>query len=81
MLEAEQTEDKETIRNDRLVAVIETEYNPPLFRSLDELGDSRLQEIEHFFVSYNQMEGREFKVLARRGPQHVEKLLQEALQR
>jgi len=78
ILEAEQTEDDETIRNDRLIAVIETEYNPPPFRSLEELGDSRLREIEHFFVSYNEMEGREFRVLARRGPKQAEKLLEAA---
>jgi inorganic pyrophosphatase len=78
VLEAEQTEDGETIRNDRLVAVVETPYNSAEFRSLEEVSRQRLDEIEHFFVSYNQIEGRQFKPLARRGATHAQKLLKEA---
>src|SRR5262245_58106731 len=78
VLEAEQTEGGKTVRNDRLVAVVETQYNPAELRSLEEVSRQRLDEIEHFFVSYNQMEGRQFKPLARRGPGHAHKLLERA---
>ncbi|HEY7159259.1 MAG TPA: inorganic diphosphatase [Gemmataceae bacterium] len=78
ILEAEQTEDGKTIRNDRLVAVVETPYNPAEFHSLEEVSRQRLDEIEHFFVSYNQMEGRQFKPLARRGADQAQKLLEKA---
>jgi inorganic pyrophosphatase len=77
-LEAEQTEDGKTVRNDRLVAVVETPYNPAQYRSLDDLGQQRLEEIEHFFVSYNEAEGRQFKPLARRGAGRGHELLEEA---
>jgi inorganic pyrophosphatase len=78
VLEAEQTEEGKTVRNDRLVAVVETPYNPAEYRSLDEVSRQRLDEIEHFFVSYNEMEGRQFKPLARRGADRARKLLDEA---
>jgi inorganic pyrophosphatase len=78
VLEAEQTEEGKTVRNDRLVAVVETPYNPAEFHSLEEVSRQRLDEIEHFFVSYNQMEGRQFKPLGRRGAEHAQKLLEEA---
>jgi inorganic pyrophosphatase len=78
VLEAEQTEDGKTVRNDRLVAVVETPYNPAEFQSLEEVSRQRLDEIEHFFVSYNQAEGRQFKPLARRGADHAQELLEEA---
>src|SRR5262249_59080069 len=78
VLEAEQTEGGKTIRNDRLVAVVETPYNPAEYRSLDEVNPQRLDEIEHFFVSYNQMEGRQFKPLARKGVGRAQELLDEA---
>jgi inorganic pyrophosphatase len=78
VLEAEQTESGKTVRNDRLVAAVETPYNPAEFRSLEEVGRQRLAEIEHFFVSYNRMEGRRFQSLARRGADHARKLLREA---
>ncbi len=57
VLEAEQTEDGKTIRNDRLIAVVETPYNPAEYESLDEVNDQRLEEIEAFFIAYNQAEG------------------------
>ena len=78
VLEAEQTEDGKTVRNDRLVAVVETPYNPAEFHSLEEVSRQRLDEVEHFFVSYNEMEGRKFKPLARHGADRAQKLLQAA---
>jgi inorganic pyrophosphatase len=78
VIEAEQTEGGKTVRNDRLVAAVETPYNPAEYRSLDEVNRQRLDEVEHFFVSYNQMEGRQFKPLARRGPDRAQELLEEA---
>ena len=79
VLLAEQTEKGKSVRNDRLVAVIETPHNPPPVRSLDELDDQRIEEIEHFFVSYNEMEGREFKSLGRKGPAEAEAILKKSL--
>jgi inorganic pyrophosphatase len=53
VIEAEQTENGKTFRNDRLIAVVETPYHAPRYESLDEIDDQRLDEIERFFVSYN----------------------------
>ena len=79
VLEAEQTEGGKTIRNDRLVAVVETPYNPAEYRSLEEASPQRLDEIEHFFVSYNKMEGRQFKPLARHGADRAWELLEQGI--
>jgi inorganic pyrophosphatase len=79
VLEAEQTEGGKTVRNDRLVAVVETPYNPAEFHSLEEVSRQRLDEIEHFFVSYNQMEGRQFKPLARQGANRARELLEQGI--
>ena len=78
VLEAKQTEKGKTVRNDRLVAVVETELNPPAFHKLSELGRQRLEEIEHFFVSYNEMEGRRFEPLGRQGPTRARALVKAA---
>src|SRR5262245_23726872 len=78
VLEAEQTEGGKTVCNDRLVAVVETPYNPAEYRSLDEVGPQRLGEIEQFFVSYNKVEGRQFKPLGRRGADRGQELLEQA---
>jgi inorganic pyrophosphatase len=78
VLEARQTEKRKSMRNDRLVAVVETELNPPEVRSLDELDRRRIDEIERFFVSYNEMEGRRFEPLGRRGPAAAWRLVERA---
>lgn len=79
VLEAEQTEKGKTVRNDRFVTVIETLYNPPAFYSLEELSPQYLDEVEHFFISYNQMEGRRFKPLGRQGSQKAQKMIEAAI--
>jgi inorganic pyrophosphatase len=79
VLEAEQTENDRTVRNDRLIGVVETQHNKPLVRTLDELDESRVREIEHFFISYNEVEGRNFKVLGRHGSERAMELLKAAL--
>jgi inorganic pyrophosphatase len=77
VLEAEQTErDGRTVRNDRLVGVIETPYNPPEIHSLEEFGDERVDEVVHFFVAYNQAEGRRFRPVGRHGPDRAESLVE-----
>jgi inorganic pyrophosphatase len=75
VIEAEQTDGGETIRNDRLIAVIKTAHNPPIAHSLEEVGEQRLREIERFFVSYNQTEGREFRPLRRGNAKEANALL------
>jgi inorganic pyrophosphatase len=80
VLQAEQTESGgKAVRNDRLIGVVETPYNPPEVRSLNDLGKQRLDEIEHFFVSYNEMEGRRFRPAGRHGPDLAERLLEEGM--
>lgn len=81
VIEAEQIDGGRRTRNDRLVGMIETRYNRPSARELDELSSTVLDEIEHFFVSYNEVEGRTFKPIARRGASEAEKLLAQAHKR
>ena len=82
VIEAEQTErDGETTRNDRLVAVAAAARNHKAVRSLSQLSENLLDEIEHFFVSYNEMKGKNFKPLGRFGPKRAERLVEEGLRR
>jgi len=61
VLIAVQSEGGKTIRNDRLIGVAVTEASPALYETLDDVPSVRLAEIEHFFISYNRVHGREFK--------------------
>lgn len=75
VIEAEQSEKRRTLRNDRLIAVAETPVNKPVIKHLNAVHKVVLDELEQFFVNYNRMHGREFKRIGRRGPQAAERLL------
>ena len=81
VIEARQTTEGKTTRNDRLIAVLETPLNRPEIRSLEEWGERRLDELEHFFISYNQMEGREFKPIGHQDPQRAMEQIREGMRR
>lgn len=67
VIEAEQTEDGKTTRNDRLIAVSARSRNHHDVRELDQLNANLVAEIEHFFVSYNMAKSKEFRPLGRHG--------------
>jgi inorganic pyrophosphatase len=56
-LEAEQTQDGKTIRNDRLIGVAERSRIYADARELGGLPGKLLDEVEHFFVSCNEERG------------------------
>ena len=61
MIEAKQKEkDSAQERNDRLIAVAVHSRRHQQVQSLDELPKELLLEIEHFFISYNELKGKEF---------------------
>ena len=77
---AEQTErGGETERNDRLIGVAAESRLLRHVRALGSLSPALLKEIEHFFISYNQIKGKEFKPLGRFGPQKALKIVEEGV--
>src|SRR5262249_17291698 len=79
VIQAEQTEHGKTFRNDRLIGAIETSVNRPAIQTLEDLRGEHLDEIEHFFIAYNHLEGRHFKPIGRHGPAMAEQLLADGI--
>jgi inorganic pyrophosphatase len=79
-IEAEQTEDGKTIRNDRLIAVATDSHGYKSIRSLSDVNSHLIDEIEHFFVSYNKERGREFKCLNRAETERAIEIVNEGMQ-
>ena len=75
VIEAEQTEDAQTSRNDRLIAVAADSRNHSHVRFLGDLNSNLLHEIERFFISYNETKGKNFKVLGHAGPDAARRLI------
>jgi len=80
-IEAEQTQEGETVRNDRLIGVAESSRTYADVARLADLPGKLLAELEHFFVSYNEERGREFRVRARLAPDRSERLVNEGEKR
>jgi inorganic pyrophosphatase len=77
VIEAEQTEDGETSRNDRLIAVAAKSRNHREIKALDQIAENLVREVEHFFVSYNEVKGKRFKPLGRSGPERARQLVEQ----
>ncbi len=75
VLEANQTQEGKTNRNDRLIGVAAESRAYRELRALEDVPKNLLKEIEHFFVSYNEERGRVFKVLGRFGPARAARLV------
>ncbi len=81
VIEAEQTEtDGKVERNDRLIAVSAKSHTHGHLNSLDQISGELVDEIEHFFVSYNAARGKKFKSVGRSGPERAKQLVREAQQ-
>lgn len=76
VLEAEQTENGRTERNDRLIAVpVEVSSKKPAAGAMKRLAPTLARRIASFFVKYNELQGRRFKLLRSSGPTRAATLI------
>lgn len=75
VIKAHQKEaDKEEVENHRLLAVSSETHSYQSIQKTADLDSSLLDELEHFFISYNEIKGKEFCPIGRFGPdsaQHI----------
>jgi inorganic pyrophosphatase len=82
VIAAEQTERNGQVeRNDRLVAVPMKCRVFSDCHSLKDLNEHRVREITEFFVSYNRVHGKKFKVLDVHGPKKAHELARDGIKR
>jgi inorganic pyrophosphatase len=75
-LQAEQTErDGKIVRNDRFLGIPVVSQMFPNIEDLSELPDNILNQVEHFFRSYNEQAGKVFRVTARLSAAEAAKLI------
>jgi len=80
VIEAEQTElDGKVERNDRLIAVASNSRVHEHIKSINDLNADLVDEIEHFFVSYNEAKGKKFEPLGRFGALKAKKIVEEGM--
>jgi inorganic pyrophosphatase len=82
VLEAEQTADGKTERNDRLIAIpIEVSSEKPPAGAMKHLAPALAHSITKFFVKYNELQGRRFKLLRSSGPERAATLIRAGMSR
>jgi inorganic pyrophosphatase len=82
MIKAEQTErEGATERNDRLIAVAADSATHSDLKALKDLNKALLEQIEHFFISYNVIKGKEFKPIGRFGPERAERVVRDGIKK
>ena len=81
VIEAEQTENGKTERNDRLISVAAESHTHASLKSLRKMDSTLIREIEHFFVSYNEVRGKKFQPKGREGPATAKRLIEKQTKR
>jgi len=81
VIEAEQSEDGQTERNDRLLAVAANSATHRSIQTLSDLNQDLVAQIEHFFVSYNEIKGKRFRVKGQAGKKRALTLVTAAMKK
>ena len=79
VIEAQQTQDGKTTRNDRLIAVAIHSYNHQHVDDIADIKTPLIDQVGEFFTSYNKSRGKKFKVLGVYGASRAVKRVQEAI--
>lgn len=78
ILEGEQIDGKDRIRNDRLIAVANENHSYAKIKKVGDLSKQFLRELEAFFVSFHKLEGKKYKLLGVHGQRHAMTLVDKA---
>jgi inorganic pyrophosphatase len=76
IIEAKQTENGSSERNDRLLGVAVHSYNHEDLKSIDDVSKTLLAQVEEFFLSYNKQRGKKFKIIDTGGPERAIRFLE-----
>ena len=78
VIEAEQSEDGKTTRNDRVLAVATESHVHADIKEPKDLNSNMVEELEDFFVAYNKARGKKFKLLGVKGMKTAMKLIKKS---
>jgi inorganic pyrophosphatase len=80
VIEGEQTDKKQKVRNDRIVAIEKDAHSWADIKTIDDLGRHFQKELEEFFVNYHKLSGKQYRVLGVKGPGTARNLVKSSKQ-
>jgi inorganic pyrophosphatase len=78
VIEGDQTEGGNTVRNDRLLAVTRCSHHYEQIKDIDQLGKNFLDHLTQFWVNYNALKGKRFEVRGVHGPKRAAEAIKKA---
>jgi inorganic pyrophosphatase len=81
VIEGETNEGRKVERNDRLIAIETHAHSFETVRTLTDLGEAFISELEAFFTNYHQLSNHVFRVIGSRGPRIARDHVSEAAKR
>jgi inorganic pyrophosphatase len=81
VIEGEQGDKHKVERNDRVVAVQHGNHSFAHVKHVDDLGKRFGRELEEFFVNYHRLSGRDYRILALKGPGAARRCIEKARRR
>jgi inorganic pyrophosphatase len=81
VIEGEQGDKKDVERNDRVVAVENGNHSYAHIKHVDDLGKPFERELEEFFVNYHRLSGKDYRILALKGPTAAQRCVKRARKR
>jgi inorganic pyrophosphatase len=79
VIQAEQTQDGKVESNDRLLGVAVHSYAHQGLRTIGDVNRRLLDQVEAFFVSYNQQRGKQFRITGTGGPKKAIRFIKEGI--
>src|SRR6266513_3650010 len=73
--ESDKKKKKKKERNDRIIAIQQDAHDWADIKTIDDLGKEFTRELEGFFINYNRLSGKEYRVLGIKGPSQAHKLV------
>jgi inorganic pyrophosphatase len=78
VIEGDQTEGANTVRNDRLLAVTRCSHHYEQIKNIDQLGKNFLDHLTQFWINYNALKGKRFEVRGVHGPGRAAEAIKKA---
>lgn len=78
VFEGQEVEDGKKERNDRLIAVANCSHTHCDLKELSDLNQNLLDEMSKFFENYQRVQGKKFKVIARKGSKVAMRLVKKS---
>ena len=81
VIEGEQGDKKDKVRNDRIVAVEKDAHSWADIKKIDDLGKEFCRELEEFFVNYHKLSGEQYRVLGVKGLSQARKRVKSGMRK